>query len=285
MSHKLLRFTEGMFSRPHLITQAGFDFAASYLINRNKYGLMKLDSVEDDDTEDEDDFDPEIGIGVIPMYGPLTYKPVYGMCGEVGCSYETIIDQAEDMIEEGIQIIVLDCDSPGGEGYAAFETANQLRALCDANDVQLYAYNDGCMASAAYAISCVADEVICNPSAETGSIGVVISLMNYSKALENAGVTRTFITAGDSKVPFDDSGDWKPEFIDDLQMKVYALYEDFVNHVAEYTGISVEAIKNTEAKTFMAQDALSLGLVNKVMTRTEFSTYIGEKQQENMNEI
>lgn len=276
--HQLIKFTTALYSRPHLINQAGFNAVAEYLAKRNQVGMMSFEETEDETPDDLDDFDPESGVGVINITGALTYKPVYGLCGAVGCSYESILEDAEELIEQGASIIVLNCDSGGGEGYGCFETANELRAMCDEVGVMVYAYNDGCMASAAYALCCAADEVISNPSAETGSIGVLIALFNDSQMLEKEGIVRSFISAGNSKIPFAADGTWKESFLEDLQTKVDSLYADFCNHVASYTNMSVEAIKNTQAKMFNASDALSLGLINNVMTRSEFVSYIVSKQ-------
>ena len=234
--------------------------------------------MEEDSPDDLDDFDPESGVGVITIEGALTYKPVEGMCGEVGCSYESLLDNVSDMIEEGAKIIIFNIDSGGGEGYGAFETANEIRKKCDEAGVYTIAYNDGCMCSAAYALACVCDEVIANPDAETGSIGVLVALINDSEHLAKEGYARSFITAGDSKVPFDEEGGWRPEFLTDLQTKVDTLYQKFVAHVATYTGLSSEQIIKTQAKTYMADDALSLGLINSIKTRSEFIDYILQKQ-------
>lgn len=281
---KLLRLTEALYSRPHLISQAGFNAVSHYLDNRNKFGLMNFDAPvaapeDSEDAEDIDDFDPESGVGVINIEGALTYKPVMDMCGAIGCSYEDLLEQTEEMIDAGAKIIVFNCDSGGGEGYAAFETGNEIRKMCDEAGVYSIAYNDGCMASACYALAVQADEVISNPSAETGSVGVLIALCNDSKHLEQEGYTRSFISAGAQKIPFEDDGSFKSEFLADLQMKVDTMYEQFTSYVAGYTGLSVEAVKATEARCYMAQDALDIGLINKIMTRSELVDYIVTKQK------
>ena len=277
MPHKLHRMLSSLYNTPHLADNSTFEFATAFLKERNKVGMMVMPEDDGEDNEqpdDLDDFDPQMGIGVINIFGALTYKPMFGMCGEVGCSYEGLLDQAEDMIEAGATTIILNIDSGGGQGYGAFECANELRKMCDDAGVKIYAYNDGCCASAAYALACVADVVISNPYAETGSIGVLVSLLNDSKYLEQEGYTRTFITAGDSKVPFAPDGSWREGFLEDIQAKVDSLYGDFVSHVANYTGLTPQAIKDTQAKTYMAEDALALGLINKIQTRSEFFSYI-----------
>lgn len=269
---KLLRLTESLYSRPHLISQRGYSAISHYLDARNTGVLLMQPFVDVEDAPEELAMAGEVG--VLNVHGALTYKPVSGMCGEVGTSYSSLIVQAQELVDAGCKLIVMDCDSGGGEGYGAFETANQLRQMFNEAGVRWIAYNDGNMASACYALACAADEVISNPDAETGSIGVLICLYNDSKALEMDGYTRIFISAGDSKIPFDEDGGWKPEFLADLQVKVDALYEQFTQHVAGYTGMSVEDVKATQAKMFMAPEALSLGLINKVMTRSEFIDYI-----------
>ena len=280
-AHQLARLTSSMYSRPHLISQTGFNAVSAYLNTRNQRGLMVFDDDATEDPEetpdDIDDFDPTMGIGVINVFGALTYKPVNGMCGAVGCSYSDILEQAEDMIEQGAKMLILNCDSGGGEGYGCFEMSNDLRKMCDDAGVKIYAYNDGNIASACYALACIADEVVSNPYAETGSIGVLIALMNDSKHLEQEGYTRSFISAGASKIPFAEDGTWREGFLEDLQTKVDSLYTDFCNHVSQYTGLSVEVIKSTEAKMFSSTDALALGLINSVMTRSEFVDYILSK--------
>jgi signal peptide peptidase SppA len=279
MSKKLLRLTENLLARPHLISQEGYDAIMAYLDRRNN-GLVLSEFGEVDEEPPVAAYDTSIGIGLLEVHGALTYKPVVGMCGVVGTSYSQLLAEATEMVEAGVKTIVMDIDSRGGEGYAAFETANQLRTLCDANGARLIAYNDGCTASAAYALACVADEVISNPAAETGSIGVLIALMNDSKALEMNGYSRSFITAGKSKIPFADDGSFRPEFLADLQVKVDAMYEQFTSHVSTHTGMSVDEVKGTEARMFMAQDALALGLINKVMTHAEFIDYIANLSKE-----
>lgn len=284
-AHVLTRLLNSLYNTPHLADQKTFDTVNSYLTSRNKFGMMKLDDANDETKENDppDDFSPEAQVGVLKIYGPLTYKPVATLCGDGGeSSYQDILEDASEMIEAGITTIVMDIDSGGGEAYGAFESASELRKMCDEAGVSLIAYNDGCMASAAYALGCVADEVISNPFAESGSIGVLVALLNDSKALEQDGYSRTFISAGASKIPFAADGSWREGFLEDLQTKVDSLYGSFISHVAQYTGLSADEIKATEAKMFSANDALSLGLINQIMTRSQFTDYIANKQKESM---
>jgi ClpP class serine protease len=185
-----------------------------------------------------------------------------------------LIDQTEDLIEAGAKTIILDMDSGGGEAYGCFEAVDEVRSMCNAAGVKLLGYIDGSACSAAYAIVCACDEVVINPYGDAGSIGVLIALYNDSKMLENEGIQRTFVTDGSDKVPFADDGSWREGFLADMQKRVAELGDAFRAHVSKYTGLSTKDLKDTQARVYSAQDALSIGLVNKIMTRSEFVDYV-----------
>ena len=278
-AHTLNRLLSSLYNSPHLATQPVFDMAESYLISRNQVGLMKFDGPAKEEPAPTS-FDAESKIGVLSVHGALTYRPVEGLCGTTaGCSYESLLNDTQEMIDAGVKTIVMDIDSGGGQGYGAFECAAEIRKMADEAGVSLIAYNDGYMASAAYALGCIADEVVSNYYAETGSIGVLIGLVNDSKHLEQSGYSRQFITAGASKIPFAPDGSFREGFIKDLQTKVDELYAQFVSHVSTHTGLDSKVIRDTEAKMFSATDALSLGLINKIMTRSEFMSYVVNKHK------
>jgi ClpP class serine protease len=269
--HKLLRLTASLRNRPHLISKTAFQEVEAYLDARNA-GMIDIEGSKS--TENKKDVPVAGDIGVITIRGPLTYRSTgwEGMCG--GFSYEMLLDQAEELIAAKAKTLVLDIDSGGGEAYGCFESVDELRKMCDAAGVRLVSYVDGSACSAAYAIACSCDEVIANPYADVGSIGVLICLYNDSKKLEQAGIQRTFVTDGSDKVPFADDGSWRDGFLEDMQKRVAELGDAFRAHVSNYTGLSTKDLKDTQARVYSAQDALSIGLVNKIMTRSEFVDYV-----------
>lgn len=277
--NRILRYTEMICSQPHLITAESFDVIGRYLEARNRGELMRIEDINDIEEEPDSIFDPEMKTGVIEIKGSLTNEPVMTMCGEIGTSYERILDQTSELIAQGATEIILDVNSGGGEAFNCFASADEFRTMCDDAGIKVYAYVGNMAASAAYAWACVADEVIAHPDSDVGSIGVLIALWNDSKYLEQNGIIRTFITAGEEKVPYAEDGSFKKEFLDDLQVKVDSLYGNFVAHVNKYTGMSAEDIRGTKAKVFMAQDALKLGLINQIMTESEFTSYIVNKKE------
>jgi signal peptide peptidase SppA len=219
----------------------------------------------------------DTGVGVLPVIGALTYIEYEAMCGDQNSSYQQIKEEFDALAEAGAKTIVMDVDGPGGEAYSCFETASYLRTEADKKGIKLLAYVDGLAASATYGITSAAHEVIANPMAEVGSIGVVVKLRNMNKAMREMGVEDTYVYAGNSKIPFDAEGAFRQDFLDDIQQKVDVLYQGFIDHVSQMRGISQDVVKGTEAKTFLAEEAMSLGLIDKVMTREGFFEYLADR--------
>lgn len=281
MAHSLLRLKEKICNTPHLMHPASFETVLQYLNSRNSEDF-KMESDEEFSREDNGrySFNSDIGVAVMNIDGPLSYKPVTIMgfdCG--GASYQQIKEDFTYLVDSGAKTIAFSVSSGGGEAFQMMPTANYMRKLATENDVRLITYVDGLSASAAYGLSVIADELIMAPSSEVGSVGVLVRLMNDSKALEKEGYERTFISAGDEKIPYDADGSFRKEFLEDIQGKVDTLYEEFTGFVAEHRNLPVEAVRSTQAKTFLPKEALSLGLADSVMTLEEFYTHLAETAQ------
>lgn len=281
MAHSLLRLKEKICNTPHLMHPASFEIVIQYLNERNSEDF-KLDTAVEDNRESNSrySFNKDIGVAVLNIDGPLSYKPVTMMgfdCG--GASYQQIKEDFTYLVDSGAKTIAFSVSSGGGEAFQMMPTASYMRKLATENDVRIITYVDGLSASAAYGLSVIADELIMAPSSEVGSVGVLVRLLNDSKALEMEGYERTFISAGDDKIPFDADGSFRKEFLEDIQGKVDTLYEEFTGFVAEHRNLSVEAVKSTQARTFLPKEAIELGLADRVMTLEEFYTHLADTAQ------
>ena len=59
--------------------------------------------------------------------------------------------------------------------------------------------------------------------------------------------------------------------------------EKFTSHVADYRTITTSSVKSLGAKMYTAEDALTNGLADKMMTREEFFNYLADLQEGNSN--
>lgn len=274
--HSLHRLASRIYNTPHLITPDSFGVVLDYMERRNSDGF-KLDYYDDESDQPIEKPKPYAdGLGVLRIDGSLTYKPVMTMCGEVGTSYQSLVEQTQEMADAGVRTIVMEVTSGGGEASHVFQTAEEIRAICDEHNIQLIGYADTIAASAAYALISICDQVVANPSASLGSIGCVVCLMDDHKMMDKMGLKRIFITSGESKVPFAEDGSFKESFLEEIQADVDRLNLEFAEHVHRYTGLDVKTIMGFEAKVFDAKRAVELGLANRVMTNREFTDFVAQ---------
>lgn len=284
-----LTLARQVFNTPQLVLADDLQAIAQFLVNRANGVEMDSEyvNVKDDTPKfelsanptEEDIIKYERAINGISEDGTTGYLDVTGTLVAKhddfnACmgftSYEKLYSQFEKQVDMGIEKVVLNVDSGGGEARTAFEMADQFKALAVENNIPIYAYVDGLSASAAFLWSSIADEIISRPDSEIGSVGVVVQLVNNSKMLENKGITRKFITYGENKVPFDDSGEFTTRFIQSIQDKVNKTGLQFNKFIARNRNMQVEDVIATQAEVYDAEDALAIGFIDKIMTKSEF---------------
>mgnify|MGYP002648543023 CR=1 FL=1 len=284
-----LTLARQVFNTPQLVLADDLQAIAQFLVNRANGVEMDSEyvNVKDDTPKfelsanptEEDIIKYERAINGISEDGTTGYLDVTGTLVAKhddfnACmgftSYEKLYSQFEKQVSMGIEKVVLNVDSGGGEARTAFEMADQFKALAVENNIPIYAYVDGLSASAAFLWSSIADEIVARPDSEIGSVGVVVRLVNNSKMLENKGITRKFITYGENKVPFDDSGEFTAKFIQSIQEKVNKTGIQFNKFIARNRNMQVEDVIATQAEVFDTEDALDVGFIDKIMTKSEF---------------
>ena len=286
-----LTLARQVFNTPQLILADDLQTIAQFLVNRANGVEMSFEQVSKDIVEVKE----QMGSGLseadilqqrlykslnisedgttayLDIVGTLVAKSgeIDGNCMEL-TSYESLYNQFAKQVEQGIERLVLNVDSGGGEAFSCFEMAQQVKDLASQNNIPIYAYIDGLSASAAYAWTSIADEVVARQDSEIGSVGVVVQLINNSKMLENIGITRQFVTYGDNKVPFGKDGEFSQQFISSIQKKVDKTGLQFNSFIAKNRNMQVEDVIATQAEVYDTEDALSMGFIDKVMTKSEF---------------
>ena len=279
MAHKLHRLLSSLYNTPQLITAPALKPIIDYLQSRNSVSFSLAPTTVKAAVEQ-----PEAvgGIGEIKIDGAISYQPVVGMCDEApGASYVGILDQAEQLIAAGVDTILMTFSSPGGAAAHCFTTCEELRLMADEAGVKLISYVDEQAASAALALSVIADEVYIHPSASTGSVGCVCCIVDESKYLANEGIKPIYISSTPGKTPFEADGSFSEGFLADLQSDVTRLGNQFANHVSKYTGIPVADILAMDAKMFHAEQAVQVGLVNGVMDHRQLAAYLSQPKGNN----
>lgn len=216
------------------------------------------------------------GVATIPIVGSLVNRGAWIGAYSGMVSYEGIAAQLRDAAADPeVSAVLLDIDSPGGEATGMFTVAEQVRAL--AAEKPVTAFVNDMAASAAYGIASAATEIVVSPTSVVGSIGVVLTHLDRSGELEQKGVKATLIYAGAHKVDGNPFGPLSDAVQADLQDEVMKFYDQFVGLVARGRGgMTEEAVRATEARTFLGQEAIDRGLADRIATLdtvlAEFST-------------
>ena len=285
-----LTLARQVFNTPQLILADDLQNIAQYLVNRANGIEYEVEQKEEQlvtsvadknlvltEEEQRDRRFRQLGItnngkrGNLNITGTLVAKAgeIDADCMEL-TSYEKLHSTLQKQVNEGIQELVLHVNSGGGSAFSCFEMAKEVKDLATSKGIKIYAWVDGLSASAAYAWTSIADEIVARKDSEVGSVGVVVQLINNSKMLENIGITRQFVYHGDQKIPFTDSGEFSPQFISSIQKKVDKTGLEFNTFVASNRNMSVEDVIATNAEVFDADQALAVGFIDKIMTQSEF---------------
>lgn len=206
------------------------------------------------------------GVAVITVTGSLINRGAWLGSNSGETSYEGIKYQiARAAADPRAKAILLDIESPGGEAVGAFEAAEAVRVA--AREKPVTAVVNGMAASAAYALASGATRVVTTPTGLAGSIGVVMLHADYSRYLDEKGITPTLIFAGAHKVDGNPFEPLPPGVREDLQREVEQFYGLFVKTVsAGRKGMSAAAVRATEARTFIGKDAIDVGLADELGT-------------------
>jgi signal peptide peptidase SppA len=208
------------------------------------------------------------GVAIIPVQGTLVQKlgtlhPYSGMTGYDGIRANV----SAALADPGVRAIVLDIDSPGGEVAGCFDLADALYAARRIKPV--WAILTERAYSAAYALASACGRVIVPRTGGTGSIGVIVAHVDFSRALTDAGIAVTLITYGARKsdghecLPLSDAAYAR------IQADVNTVGDLFVGTVARNRGLSVAQVRDTQADTFLGAAGVEAGLADAVMAPDE----------------
>ena len=205
------------------------------------------------------------GIAVIPVFGTLVKRAgdIEAASGltSYGHLEEQILDAATD---PAVRAVLLDIDSPGGEAAGVFDLSDLVYEARSLKPV--WAVADEEAFSGAYAIASAAERLIVPRTGGLGSIGVVALHVDRSARDDMEGFRTTTVYAGARKNDFNPHETLKDGARHTLQTEVDRVYGLFVDTVARNRGLTVDAVRATEAGLFFGEDAVRAGLADEVGT-------------------
>jgi signal peptide peptidase SppA len=227
---------------------------------------LALEYYDDDDLQpvEETPYDRVGGVAVIPLKGTLvqrtgTMRPYSGMTGYDGIRKSLALALSDDTVDA----VVLDIDSPGGECAGCFDLADEIYQARGQKPIRAILSENAF--SAAYALASAADRITVPRTGGTGSIGIICLHVDMSQALKEAGLNVTMITFGARKGEGNEYQPLTEGALARFQADVDNMGEIFCETVARNRGLSVEAVRATEANTFLGTLGVEAGLADAVM--------------------
>lgn len=205
-------------------------------------------------------------IAKLSVDGAIASGGSSGLFATESYNHEDFLKQIEAIeADERVSGVLLEVNSPGGGVYESAEIANLLNEVRTERDLPMYVSMKNMAASGGYYISAQADKIFATEETVTGSIGVIMSGLNYSGLLEKIGVEDTTVKSGALK---DMGSATRPETEQDhavLQAYIDNAYNRFVKVVSEGRNKSEDEVKKVaDGRIYDGVQAKEAGLVDEI---------------------
>lgn len=229
-------------------------------------------------------------VAVIPIRGTIDGDPLGP--AEVSNTPRYLHDTLELAKQESnLAAVILYIDSGGGDMYASTESYRLVRNFTKTmKRIPVYAYVPRNAYSGAYYIALGTGEIIADPVAEIGNIGVIVHHLKTYGFGRRFGIDMESIKSGPNK---DAGAQWKRPNAGDRaidQRAIDVMFDQFLDAVMtsrsrySFEELKAEAKKQggiTSGAWFVARDAEEKGLIDKAMTFEEFLSYVAKNIAKN----
>ncbi|MBU1659711.1 signal peptide peptidase SppA [bacterium] len=175
-----------------------------------------------------------------------------------------VLQQIENATSnEKVKGVLFTVDSPGGAVAPSIELAYAIKRLKEKKPVIVYA--NGTLASGSYYASIWANEIIVNPGAMVGSIGVILQGADISGLMSKIGVQTQSIQAGKYKKVGTPDRAWTPDEVNELNKVIQGTYDMFTQDVAHARKLDIRKRDIfANAHIFTAAQAKEVGLIDSL---------------------
>lgn len=206
-------------------------------------------------------------IGVINIDEPISFnKKGNTFLPSVSGADYWLQQMQNALTNKQIKAVIIRVNTPGGAVGASQELHAAVQKIQQAGKPVIVSVGD-ISASGGYYVTASADKMFANGGSIVGSIGVIMSGIEYSDLLTKLGVTANVIKSGKNKDILSPFKKMEPEQKALLQASVMDAYEQFLNVVVEGRKLSVEKIRPlADGRIFTGHQAVSVGLIDEVGT-------------------
>ncbi len=203
-------------------------------------------------------------ISVISLNGVIGEETSASLIGTTGgitvSDVKTLLGEAKS---DPSKALIIEVNSPGGAVEPTQEIYDAIEQFKKETGKKVYVWMRGEAASGGYYLSCAADKIIAMPTTLTGSIGVIMELVNYQGLFEKIGLKETVIKSGKYKDIGSPVRQMTPEENKMLQNIIDETYQQFFNTVKNARHIPENQLKEiAQGQVYTGIQAKKLNLVD-----------------------
>ena len=181
---------------------------------------------------------------------------------------DTVITGLRDAFEdENTKAVILRINSPGGSPVQSSDMHKEIvRLRAKYPDIPLYAVVSDMCASGGYYVASAADKIYVNESSIVGSIGVLMNGFGFVEAMDDLGIERRLLTAGDHKAILDPFSPVSKFDIEHTDRLLKELHRHFISAVKAGRG---ERLRGADDVLFSGlfwsgKESIELGLADAI---------------------
>jgi protease-4 len=200
------------------------------------------------------------GVGQI-IRGKSRYTPM----GRHIMGSETVAEAFREAVKDkSVRAILFRINSPGGS-YVASDVVWRETVRAKQKGKPVIASMSDVAGSGGYFVAMAADKIIAHPGTITGSIGVVGGKMVTSDMWKKIGVHWGELFTQENADLWSSTENYTPEQWEYIQTWLDAVYEDFLNKVAEGRKLDIETVQEiAKGRIWTGKDAKQIGLVDEL---------------------
>lgn len=217
------------------------------------------------------------GVAVLSIAGPIMPR-ASALAQAMGAVSAEAFGQEFDAAVRSpdVRSIVLAVDSDGGRYAGTPELANQIYNARGSKPIESVITFRGF--SAALYLASAADRVTISPSADLGSVGVIMMHVNQAKMLERYGLDVEFLSEPELKRAGNPVEPLEGKAREQFESRLKALAATFRGDLAKFRGVSEAHVAEKFGQGFVlrAPDAVAAGAADRIAT---LETVIAEHEQ------
>ncbi len=181
-------------------------------------------------------------------------------------NHQAFMQQLDAVLtDDTVKAVLLSVNSPGGGVIESAEIHEKLVQIKEEKQIPIYVSMGSMAASGGYYIAAPADKIFAQRETITGSIGVIMQSLNYSKLAEKVGIEYETIKSGEHKDMFGGTRPSTPDELAMLQEMIDESYEQFVDIIEDGRNMSEADVKKVaDGRVLGGTQAVKAGLVDAI---------------------